>query len=145
MEAARALGWTAEGIEIDADAVARARHRFPGLPVARQDLRDPARRRPRSFEFVCCSELIERVADFHGFARDLAALLAPGGILFLTIPDAGHFRVPPRFIAWSEVTPPKHLNYFTRHALACTVRPAWAVGDLPFRWKTGMHVVARRV
>jgi 2-polyprenyl-6-hydroxyphenyl methylase / 3-demethylubiquinone-9 3-methyltransferase len=39
---------------------------------------------PESFDAVCCMELIEHVPDPHALIADLAAMLKPGGRLFLS-------------------------------------------------------------
>jgi SAM-dependent methyltransferase len=42
--------------------------------------------RSKSFDFVVCTEVMEHVADWPQAFKNLAALLRPGGILFLTCP-----------------------------------------------------------
>jgi 2-polyprenyl-6-hydroxyphenyl methylase/3-demethylubiquinone-9 3-methyltransferase len=46
--------------------------------------RDLAADEPASFDAVCCMELIEHVPDPAALIDDLAALLKPGGKLFLS-------------------------------------------------------------
>lgn len=56
--------------------------------------RELAAAQPAAFDAVCCMELIEHVPDPSGLVGDLAALLRPGGKLFLSTLD----RTPASFL-----------------------------------------------
>ncbi|MDA3912657.1 bifunctional 2-polyprenyl-6-hydroxyphenol methylase/3-demethylubiquinol 3-O-methyltransferase UbiG [Oleiagrimonas sp.] len=49
-----------------------------------QSSADLAAAEPQGFDAVCCMELIEHVPDPEALVRDLAAMLKPGGTLFLS-------------------------------------------------------------
>ena len=42
---------------------------------------------PATFDLVTCLEVIEHVADKRAFIRELAARLAPGGLMILSTPN----------------------------------------------------------
>jgi len=49
-----------------------------------QSSADLAAAEPAAFDAVCCMELVEHVPDAAALARDLAALVKPGGWLFMS-------------------------------------------------------------
>lgn len=112
-EAARRLGCEAHGLETNPGTVAIARRIFPGCRFHEQSLEQLAATGAK-FDLVYCSEVIEHVPDPHSFAAALAAVTAPGGTLFITTPDAAHWRVPADPLAWSEVIPVQHLRLYDR-------------------------------
>jgi SAM-dependent methyltransferase len=112
VEAARWNGFTATGLELDDAAVAIARDRFPRneFVIGTLDVLPAG----RAFDLVYCSEVIEHVPDAGHFVRQLAAFVAPGGVLLLTTPDSGHRQVRNDVLHWEALRPPEHLTLFTR-------------------------------
>lgn len=144
VEAARDLGLQATGIEIDPDAVARARVRVENATFHIADAEAFAAAGKGPFDILYCTEVIEHVRDPDAFAAALARLAAPGAVLFLTTPDGGHWRVPRDFTRWPEVKPPEHLRWFTREALRRLFdRHGFDVG-FGFNLKPGHRMRARR-
>ncbi|HVA81050.1 MAG TPA: methyltransferase domain-containing protein [Candidatus Binataceae bacterium] len=93
---AASIGNDAVGISFDAanNRKAIARAALLGLSGARfiqGDLRqlDSMRTELGAFDQVICLETIEHIMDDHKLARDLAAMLKPGGRLFLSAPYTG--------------------------------------------------------
>ncbi len=117
VEAARLGGFSATGIEIGTQAVEQAKTLFPENRFIATTAEEFAQTGER-FDVVYCAEVIEHVPDVRAFAQALAQLVAPGGTLFLTTPDAGHWRRNRNFLAWLEVKPPEHVNWQTRQSLA---------------------------
>ena len=143
-EAARLEGFSATGIDLDPNAVALAQTRFPEATFHVSSA-ESLLRTGESFDFVNCSEVIEHLPEVRPFAKSLAALTRPGGLLYLTTPDAGHFRVPRKFIAWEAVTPPAHLCWFTRSSLRILFEDIeFQVLRFSFNLKPGIKMVARR-
>jgi SAM-dependent methyltransferase len=144
VEAARRLGLDATGIDIDGAAVARAAELFPGARFEASTTQDFARRGER-YDVVYCAEVIEHLPEVVPFVEALAALTRPGGVLYLTTPDAGHLAVPRDFLSWPEVKPPEHLRWFSKANLR---RLFAAHGFGPVRFglslKPGIRMVARR-
>lgn len=126
-EAARRLGCLAHGIETNPATLERAQRAYPGCRFHGGTL-DGLADQGLAFDLIYCSEVIEHVPDPHGFVAALARLAAPGAVLHLTTPDAGHFRVPRRVLEWSEVIPVQHLRLFDRRNLARVLAAhGWAV------------------
>ncbi len=115
-EAARRLGFVAHGIDIDAEAIAAGQRQFPETRLECATAETFAASGFQA-DLVYCSEVIEHLAEPRKFAAALARLTRPGGRLYLTTPDAGHWRRPAPFIAWKEVKPPEHLIWFSKSSL----------------------------
>lgn len=115
-EAARWLGCEAHGIETNTLTLERARVAYPACTFHGGTIEQLAAQGQR-FDLIYCSEVIEHVADAQGFVAALAALCVPGAVLYLTTPDAGHFRVPARILEWSEVIPIQHLRLYDQRNL----------------------------
>lgn len=105
-------GWAVEGIEPSRWAAAQARAR--GLVVHATDLDHAPVVGP--FDAVCACDVLEHLVDPAAAADRLRGLLRPGGVLYVTVPDAG--SVVARLLGhrwWSVL--PTHLHYFTRRSL----------------------------
>jgi SAM-dependent methyltransferase len=113
---ARERGWREQvGIEPSAFASAYARDRL-GLDVRTDDL-FTAQLPEHSFDAIVLGDVIEHLPR-PGEALDrIAALLKPGGVAWLALPDAGS-RVARTLRArwWSVI--PTHVQYFTRGSIA---------------------------
>ncbi len=148
-QAAVAAGFTTWGIDLDGEAVAHAKAHYPGATYRVSGLAEFAAdfltRSEELFDAVYCSEVLEHVADANAFIADISALMAPGGVLYLTTPDIGHWRRPRHLPDWDVFTPPRHCLFFsagnlrqllTRHGLEI-YRRQWA-------FKPGLKVFARK-
>ena len=116
---ARDRGWEVTGVEPSEFASEFARERL-GLDVHRTDL-FAADLPERSFDAIVLGDVIEHLIR-PGEALDrIAALLAPGGVVYLALPDAGS-RLAQRLGArwWSVL--PTHVQYFTRESLFTLLR-----------------------
>lgn len=143
VEAARLEGFHATGIEIDTSAIARAQELFPANHFSATTIADYA---PDSaFDLIYCAEVIEHVPDTVDFAAHLARLLKPGGYLFMTTPDAGHWRCPDSFITWPEVKPPEHVCWHTKRSLHhLLTAQGFAPPRFFFKLKPSLHVVVQK-
>jgi SAM-dependent methyltransferase len=115
LDEARTRGWSTLGLEPSAFAAARARERF-GLEVRGGDLEGAADLRAGSFDAVVMGDVLEHLPDAVGALRRVGALLAPGGVLWLAVPNAGSAAaraLGPRW--WSVI--PTHVHYFTPTSL----------------------------
>ena len=110
VEAAVAAGWQAIGIDLNPSAIAFGRER--GL-----DLRTVALEQggfaPGSFDAVSLFDVLEHLIDPGRTLRASIDLLAPGGILFLYVPN---FDSASRLLMGVHahfIWPTHHLNYYT--------------------------------
>lgn len=107
-------GWRATGIEPSEFASAFARERL-GLDVRTDDLFDadlPA----GAFDAVTLGDVIEHLPDPGAALDRVAELLAPGGVLWMALPDAGSRLARVMGRRWWSVIP-THVQYFTRASL----------------------------
>ncbi|MDP3179383.1 MAG: class I SAM-dependent methyltransferase [Spirochaetaceae bacterium] len=140
LDALRGKGWEPQGVEICAPAAEYGRRRF-GLPIHTGTL-ESASFPSASFGLVHASHLIEHLNDPFAFLLEARRLLAPGGRLVLTTPNADGFQ--PRALgpAWRSAIF-DHLYLFSLATLASLLAKAgftiersvtwggWAKGQRP--------------
>ncbi len=124
VEAARDKGWDAIGIDLNPSAIEFGQSR--GLDLRAVALED-AGFAPGSFDALSLFDVLEHLLDPARTLRACATLLAPGGILFLYVPN---FDSASRLLMGANahfIWPTHHLNYYTpatirdlmvRHGLA---------------------------
>jgi SAM-dependent methyltransferase len=107
-------GWKATGVESSEFGSAYARDRL-GLEVITADLLSAPLPRAE-FDAVTMGDVIEHlIAPAEALDR-IRGALAPGGILWLTLPDAGSRVARVMGRRWWSVIP-THVQYFTRHSI----------------------------
>lgn len=142
VHAAQTSGFDARGIDIDRDAINQASDDFGADRFEAMRVEDLAARGD-TFDVAYSSEVIEHMPDPRSFAQSLAAILKPGGIAYITTPDAGHFRVPKTFTDWNEVKPPRHLVYFTKQGLRSLLTDCGFLKvNFKFTFKPGIRAIA---
>lgn len=121
VEHMNALGWRAEGVDFDADAVARA-HAL-GLTMHQGSL--PGQRfADASFDAVTMSHSIEHVHDPVAWLAEARRILKPGGRLAIATPNTRSLLHRSFGAHWFALDPPRHLHLFNRAALASALRKA---------------------
>lgn len=115
-EAAREMGFETVGIDLSADAVEKAREMYPRCRFEAADLQAFAAG-GEEFDAVLCREVVEHLSEAHSFFEALGRVVRVGGVLHMTTPDAGHYRVPKDFVSWKEVIPPEHICFYDRRTL----------------------------
>lgn len=114
LDEARRRGWHTLGVEPSAFASDFARRRL-GLDVLTAELFS-AQLELGSFDVVVLGDVIEHLPDPGAALDRVGSLTAPGGVVYMTLPDAGS-RVA-RLLGrrwWSVI--PTHVQFFTRHSL----------------------------
>ena len=107
-------GWSAAGIEPSSWAVDRARERH--LDVRVGDLANPEVE-AASQRCVAMCDVIEHLLDVRGAIATAATVIEPGGVLYLTTPDAGSRLARTMGAHWWSVLP-MHVQYFTRGSIS---------------------------
>lgn len=120
--AARERGWSAVGVEIAPEPAEYARRTY-GLDVRTGTL-DTVPLEPASFDVVTIRHVLEHVPDPLGMLRQAAALVRPGGLILVAVPNLASlaFRLNGRY--WWWIDPPTHLYYFMPRTLRAMLRRA---------------------
>ncbi len=116
VEAARRLGLNSTGIEIDSVAVTVAKKQYPECKFINISTEEHSEHLEK-YDLVFCTEVIEHIPKPNEFVEALYNLVTPGGLLFMTTPDAGHLRRTKKFIHWNEVKPPSHIFWYNKDSL----------------------------
>lgn len=106
-------GWNSAGIEPSQWASQRARDR--GLDVRTAEL-DNHGFAAGATDLVAACDVLEHLVDPGAGLDKMRDLIAPGGGLFLTVPDAGSRLARVTGRRWWSVLP-MHLQYFTRASM----------------------------
>jgi SAM-dependent methyltransferase len=81
------------GLELFADAAARARERLDGVVEANLDELDDLPYERGSFDAMVFGDVLEHLHDPHRLLRTLRPWLADDGALVLSVPNVGHWSV----------------------------------------------------
>ena len=103
---AREMGWHVAGCEPDAKAVAACHAQ--GLDVIQGDVFSPALD-GELFDAVTISHVLEHVTDPQALLRRAKALMHPGGVLWVAIPNTRSFGLRVFREAWINLHFPFHL------------------------------------
>ncbi|WP_353861993.1 class I SAM-dependent methyltransferase [Azospirillum formosense] len=117
------FGWSVRGI--DPGFAARAGRDLLGLDIASIYLRTPADAGDDPFDLVLCSEVVEHVFEPLEFLAILRGVLAPGGTLLLTTPNAGAIGPDtPAGVMLPLLSPGYHATLYSREGFEILLRRA---------------------
>lgn len=108
----------ATGIEISKAAVDKSRELFGELKNYVGSVYEPPPEAKGPWEIVTLFDVIEHVPDPKGALERLRDLVAPGGHLFLSTPDAGSAVARAMGRHWHYLDPVQHIVLFGRKNLA---------------------------
>jgi SAM-dependent methyltransferase len=110
---AQSLGWTCHGVEISPQSLEYGRTR--GWNVSNDiwnlDFPEPG------FDVVTMVEFLEHVTDPGGYLSAAVRSLRPGGLLYLTTPNARSLNRLCLGLDWSIFSPPEHITIWTARGL----------------------------
>lgn len=109
--AASAAGFEAEGI--DADPVATAYGASLGRPIRCATLEAVT----GGFQVIVVNHVLEHIGDLAGFLHSVERLLAPGGMLFVFVPNRRGLMARAMGANWIGWFPNQHVWHFDRHSL----------------------------
>jgi SAM-dependent methyltransferase len=112
---ARERGWEVVGVELSPTASHYARTQF-GLSVFNCDLSE-APLSEGSFDAIVGWHVLEHVRNPKAQLQRLAALLKPGGVLGLRVPNIASFGARAAGQWWPWMCPPAHLWFFSATTL----------------------------
>lgn len=105
------------GFEPSAAGAARARLRIGSGSRVHDKLEDVA----GTFDVVTAWHVLEHVAEPRPFLARLRALVAPGGVLVLAVPNFASFEARVSGDAWFHLDVPRHLHHFSPRSLRSLV------------------------
>ena len=126
-------GWEAVGVELTPEAAEYARRRF-GLEVFTGQLEE-APLAEGTFDAVTFWDVLEHTYSPRRTLKRSAALLKPGGIVVINIPNWESFERRIFGAQWIGLDPPRHLYVFPRHTLTALLEDA---GFKVLGWETAM-------
>jgi SAM-dependent methyltransferase len=113
------------GFDVDQGGLEQLRRAFPDERFVATDITDGVADEDRGrYELVIAGEVLEHVPDADSFLRATAALLAPGGRLCVTVPNACCPKIGLRSLAGRESVHPDHRVYYGPRTLTRTLRGA---------------------
>ncbi len=103
-------GWNITGLEPDAIARQKAGELYSITPQPSSDLFEL---KSGSYQAITMWHVLEHVHDLHPYLQQLEKLLAPGGCIFIAVPnytsaDASHYQQ-----YWAAYDVPRHLYHFS--------------------------------
>lgn len=123
---AKSDGWNTLGVELSTDAASIARTEF-GLEVIEGDV-FASELHDRTFDLITCWHVVEHLIDPVAAFKRMRELIAPGGLLFVELPNWNSLGRRVRQEHWSQLKPPEHINFFTPQSLSRAVEMASFTG-----------------
>jgi SAM-dependent methyltransferase len=115
------LGWRAEGLELDPAGVAVGR--AAGLAITRGSAEElDADALAARFDAVTMNHVVEHLHDPERALRRVAAVLRPGGTLWIATPNLRSLGHRHYGRDWLALDPPRHLVLFHRASLEALLR-----------------------
>jgi SAM-dependent methyltransferase len=113
------------GIDVDGPALELMRQALPQERLLNLDVSTGGSESERGrYELVIAGEVLEHVPDADAFLRGCGSLLAPGGTLCVTVPNACCPKIGLRALAGRESVHPDHRVYFGPRTLERTLAGA---------------------
>lgn len=121
LQAARKHGWDARGLDVSPGAVKHVRGL--GFEVFEGEL-SRAEFPAQHFDVITAAELVEHLVNPQTLLQEVARILRPGGLFWLTTPHARGLSGRLLGMNWTCVWPPEHLQLFSVRGLKKLLREA---------------------
>ncbi|MGD9704731.1 MAG: class I SAM-dependent methyltransferase [Acidimicrobiia bacterium] len=119
---AKAAGWKVHGVEKAASAATIAEREF-GVPVSNEVAAVAG-----DFGLITMWHVLEHLVDPLGALVAAKPKIAPGGYLFIELPQWGALGRRKNGARWSQLRPPEHINFFSKRSLRVALETAgWQV------------------
>lgn len=115
------MNWDAQGVEVSKTSTEHLTKR--GLNVFEGTL-EQANFPDNYFDVITCTEVIEHVTHPKELLNEMARILAPTGILWMTTPHGRGLSGKLLGSKWTVVTPPEHLNLFSLKSMKMSLEEA---------------------
>jgi 2-polyprenyl-3-methyl-5-hydroxy-6-metoxy-1,4-benzoquinol methylase len=122
------------GVDLSSEAISHNGLRFPSLRFASRNLETD--QLPGIHDVVVCCEVLEHLEEFDAAVAKLAAAVAPGGALVVTVPT-GHVHETERFFG--------HVRHPTVAQLVDASRAAGLVVDEVVNWGFPIYALTKWV
>lgn len=119
------LGWDVQGIDVSHPLAEEARQGF-GLKVTECDLSLPVVDDvlPESVDIVLAEHALEHTRHPGQVLKGIAAMLSPGGIAVIMVPNGQSLQALRNFSRWDWGNYPVHLYFFSKKAFQLSFRAA---------------------
>lgn len=118
--AAEEFGWRSRGTETSTASIDFAR-KVLGVELERCALADIG----EQLDVVTCFNVLEHVVDPVGFLREAGDRVKKGGLLVVSTPNPTSLKARVKGLRkWGMISPPHHINIFTRKSLDLAVNDA---------------------
>jgi SAM-dependent methyltransferase len=114
LQAARANGWNALGIDVSASSVDHVRKL--GFEVLHGEL-NKVQLPGEQFDVITAAEIVEHLFDPVTVVTEVHRLLRPGGLFWMTTPHCWSLGMRVLGLDWRVVSPPEHLQLFSMEGL----------------------------
>ena len=110
----RKAGWDVTGIEPDLQARANATALYDITPLDPEKLYEL---KAECFHAITLWHVLEHVHDLKGYLKQLSVLLAPGGKLFIAVPNYTSYDAAVYSENWAAYDVPRHLYHFSPQSM----------------------------
>lgn len=107
-------GWQVTGLEPDADARAVGKQQYGITSLPSPELFSL---KPQSFNAITLWHVLEHVHALHDYMAQIKALMAPGGVLFVAVPNYTAKDARAYGPYWAGYDVPRHLYHFSPAAM----------------------------
>jgi 2-polyprenyl-3-methyl-5-hydroxy-6-metoxy-1,4-benzoquinol methylase len=115
LNVARDKGFDVTGVELNKACASFGKKHF-GLDIQSETL-DVVGFPDKSFDVITLFDVLEHVADLHGFLNEVKKILKDDGLLVLQSPNFDSLMARVTKSKWNWLTPPDHLYHFTQKSL----------------------------